>query len=219
MNPSIASATQTADFFHGYADDFNAIYSNRNGLFRSLINRTFRKSMHLRYVKSLEGCTPIVARTVLDVGCGPGHYSIALARRGAARVFGIDFAEGMIDLAREQAKRAGVGDTCEFQAGDFYKFEPAEPFDFVVVMGFMDYVREPEKLIERVVSLTRRKAFFSFPVAGGILGWQRQLRYKRRCPLYLYHLSDLERIFAPYQSERVDIEPISRDYFVTVTKR
>ncbi|HLK62886.1 MAG TPA: methyltransferase domain-containing protein [Bryobacteraceae bacterium] len=214
-----STATQTQEFFHSYAGDFNAIYSSRNGVFNNLINRTLRKSMQLRYIKTLEGATPVVARTVLDVGCGPGHYGIALARRGAARVTGIDFAEGMIELARQQAKVAGVSDCCEFLAGDFTQYRPEAPFDYVVVMGFMDYVSEPAALIDRVNSLTRRKAFFSFPAAGGILAWQRQVRYRRRCPLYLYHREDLEKLFANVKDVRVEIEPIARDYFVTMTKR
>ncbi len=215
---SSQSPTQTQEFFHSYAGDFNAIYSSRNGVFTNLINRTLRKSMRLRYIRTLEGCTPIAGRTVLDVGCGPGHYGIALARRGASHVAGIDFAEGMIDLARQQAKLAGVGDCCEFLAGDFDQYRPPEPFDYVVVMGFMDYVKEPEALIRRVVSLTRRKAFFSFPTAGGILAWQRQVRYRRRCPLYLYHRTDIERLFERVSSVRVEIEPIARDFFVTASK-
>lgn len=210
---------QTQEFFHAYAGDFNAIYSSRNGLLRNLINRTLRKSMQLRYSRTLEGSVPVTGRTVLDVGCGPGHYGIALARRGASRVVGIDFAEGMIELARQQAKLAGVGEGCHFMAGDFNTFEAPEPFDFVVVMGFMDYVRDPAALIQRVVGMTRRKAFFSFPAAGGILAWQRQVRYRRRCPLYLYHRRDLEKLFAGLKGVEVQIDPIARDFFVTVSKR
>jgi 2-polyprenyl-3-methyl-5-hydroxy-6-metoxy-1,4-benzoquinol methylase len=211
--------TQTQDFFHAYAGDFNAIYSNRNGIFTNIINRTLRKSMQLRYLKSLEGCSPIAGRTVLDVGCGPGHYGIALARRGAAHVTGIDFAEGMIELARGQAKSAGVAGCCEFLAGDFQKFSPQEAFDYVVVMGFMDYVAEPEALVRRVLSFTRGKAFFSFPMGGGFLAWQRQVRYRRRCPLYLYSREDLQRLFAKFEGVAVDIQPIARDFFVTVNTR
>ena len=60
-------------------------------------------------------------------------------------------------------------------------------------MGFMDYMPDPEKVVAKVLSLTRSKAFFSFPVAGGILGWQRQMRYKKRCDLFLYTEEQLKR--------------------------
>jgi 2-polyprenyl-3-methyl-5-hydroxy-6-metoxy-1,4-benzoquinol methylase len=91
---------QTQEFFHAYAGDFNAIYGSRNGFVNNLINRTLRKSMRLRYVKTLEGCMPVAGRSVLDVGCGPGHYAISLGRKGATRVTGVHFADGRIELAR-----------------------------------------------------------------------------------------------------------------------
>jgi len=212
------TVTQTQEFFHSYAGDFNAIYSSGNGLVTNLVNRTFRKSMRLRYLKTLEGCQPVQGRTVLDVGCGPGHYGIALARGGAREVIGLDFAGGMIEIARKQADAVGVADRCRFQTGDFHAFAPAEQMDYVIVMGFMDYMEHPKSVIDHALSLTRRKAFFSFPVSGGILAWQRKMRYRSRCPLYLYSHADVERLFGGIRGAEVKIEPIARDYFVTVEK-
>ncbi len=210
--------TQTQQFFHGYAGDFNALYSTRNGLLSNLVNRTLRRSMRLRYLRTLEGCRPVAGRTVLDIGCGPGHYGIALARAGARQVVGIDFASGMIDLARRHARAAGVDACCNYLTGDFNQYTPEEPPDYVVVMGVMDYVAEPRPLVERVVSMARRKAFFSLPIAGGVLAWQRRLRYRSRCPLYLYTRPDVEALFARIDGATARVEPIARDFFVTVTK-
>src|SRR5450755_1146133 len=111
--------TRTASFFDTYARDFSAIYGNDNTPVNAVVNRMFRKSMMLRYERSLAGCTPIEGKTVIDIGCGPGHYSVALAARGAARVLGVDFAAGMIELARARAAGAGVADRCTFTLGDF----------------------------------------------------------------------------------------------------
>ena len=212
------SLDRTQTFFHQYANDFDAIYGNQNGLLDSVINRLFRKSMRLRFEKSIEGCDPIESKSVLDVGCGPGHYSITLAQRGAGRVVGIDFADGMLQLASEHAKKVGVGDRCKFMVADFYTYPPQELFDYVIVMGFMDYMPDPEKVVAKVLSLTRDKAFFSFPVAGGLLGWQRSMRYKKRCDLFLYTEERLKQIFVQFPEATATIEPISRDYFVTLTR-
>jgi len=215
----LMSLDRTQAFFHQYAGDFDAIYGNQNGPFNSVINRLFRKSMRLRFEKSIAGCDPIAGRSVLDVGCGPGHYSITLAQRGAARVVGIDFAEGMLQLATEHAKKVGVGDACKFMVADFYTYPSEEQFDYVIVMGFMDYMPDAEKVVAKVLSLTRDKAFFSFPVAGGILGWQRAMRYKKRCDLFLYTEEQLREIFSHFPEAKATIEPASRDYFVTLARK
>jgi 2-polyprenyl-3-methyl-5-hydroxy-6-metoxy-1,4-benzoquinol methylase len=212
------SLDRTQTFFHQYANDFDAIYGNQNGMVDSVINKLFRKSMRLRYEKSIEGCEPVQGKSVLDIGCGPGHYSITLAQRGASRVVGIDFAEGMLKLATEHARQVGVGERCTFMVADFYKYAPQEIFDYVIVMGFMDYMPDPEKVVEKVLSLTRRKAFFSFPVSGGILGWQRKKRYEKRCDLFLYDKEQLAKMFAKFPGVKATIEPISRDFFVTLEK-
>jgi 2-polyprenyl-3-methyl-5-hydroxy-6-metoxy-1,4-benzoquinol methylase len=214
----LMSLDRTQAFFHQYANDFDAIYGNQNGPFNSVINRFFRKSMRLRFEKSIAGCDPIAGKSVLDIGCGPGHYSITLAQRGAARVIGIDFAEGMLQLACEHANKVGVGDICKFTVADFYTYPADELFDYVIVMGFMDYMPDPERVVAKVLSLTRNKAFFSFPVAGGILGWQRAMRYKKRCDLFLYTEAQLQQIFSRFPEVTTTIEPASRDYFVTLMR-
>ena len=205
-------------FFHDYAADFDAIYGNDRGVLNALANRLFRKSMKVRYVKTLEGCRPVSGKTVLDIGCGPGHYSIALAKMNAASVLGVDFADGMLEIARRRARDEGVGDVCRFEQCDFFAREFKDSFDRVVVMGFMDYVEDAGAAVRKVLSLTREKAFFSFPVAGGLLGWQRQLRYRSRCPLFLYTREQLEKLFADAGAPDAAIERIHRDFFVTVTR-
>ena len=212
------SLERTQEFFHQYAGDFDALYSNRRGVLNGVINRLFRRSMRLRFDKTLAGCQPIAGKSVLDVGCGPGHYSISLAERGAGRVVGLDFAAGMLRLAAEHARRAGVAGRCEFRVGDFLQFSAPEPFDYVVVMGFMDYTADPRAVIRKALSLTRERAFFSFPVAGGLLGWQRRMRYRRRCDLFLYRPEQIRELFAEFPGVRLEIEPIARDFFVTAAQ-
>jgi len=209
--------TQTATFFDSYARDFEAIYGNKNTTVNRVVNHYFRKSMRLRYERSIAGCSPIEGRSVLDIGCGPGHYAVELARRGAGEVLGIDFAEGMIKLAEGRARATGVEDRCRFVLGDILEADIDRKYDYTIVMGFMDYVEEPHKVIDRVISVTSAKAFISFPVAGGLLGWQRRLRYRQRCPLYLYSEGRLRDIFRRYRDVRVTIEPAARDFFVTLS--
>ena len=60
--------------------------------------------------------------TVVDVGCGSGVLSIIAAKLGAGRVFGVDAATDVVEVASENAARHGVGETTTFFHGDL--FEP-----------------------------------------------------------------------------------------------
>lgn len=209
-------ARKTAsDFFDSYASDFNAIYGGKNTFVHNLVNRVLRKSMRLRYMKTIDGCRPIEEHTVLDVGCGPGQYCITLAENGASRVCGIDFAEGMIGLAKQNARHHGVEGKCDFILDDFITRRFDDRFDYTIVMGFMDYIGHPGPIIDKVLSLTKTRAFFSFPAAGGFLAWQRKMRYRKRCDLFLYREHQIAELFENAACHRIEIARIARDFFVT----
>jgi SAM-dependent methyltransferase len=207
--------SHTAQFFDAYATDFDSIYGNDNRLFERIANRLFRRAMLVRYQKTLAGCLPAEGRTIIDIGCGPGHYSIALARAGAEKILGLDFAAGMLKIARERAAALGLGQRCSFVLGDFLTYPISERFDYAIVMGFMDYVRDPRPVIDRVLAIVRRRAFFSFPKAGGPLAWQRQVRYRNRCDLFLYRNEQIHSLLSRTGAS-FSVEPIGRDFFVTL---
>ncbi|HEX6791014.1 MAG TPA: methyltransferase domain-containing protein [Candidatus Krumholzibacteria bacterium] len=212
----MAEQQRVSGFFDSYAADFDAIYGNRHAMVNRWVNKYLRKSMRLRFEKTIAGCDPIAGRSVVDIGCGPGHFSIELARRGATHVFGLDFADGMLDVARKHAEAAGVAGRCTWAKGDFTTWPFDRTYDYAIVMGFMDYVQDPDAVIKKTLSITTGRAFFSMPRAEGFLAWQRRLRYRRRCELYLYTEPQVRRLFAGATDRRVEIEPIARDMFVTV---
>jgi 2-polyprenyl-3-methyl-5-hydroxy-6-metoxy-1,4-benzoquinol methylase len=204
-------------FFDSYAHDFAAIYSGQRPLAWRLVDRWLRRSMFLRYKQTLLGCRPIEGATLLDVGCGPGHYTVALAQMGAASVTGIDVSGTMIEAARNRAREAGVADRCRFERVEYLSHPFDQKFDFIVLMGFMDYVSEPKAVVAKTLALARRRAFFSFPRKQGLLAWQRRLRYRGKTDLYMYSRADIERLFAGRPAVEIRIDRIARDYFVTAT--
>lgn len=212
------SNTTVSEFFDSYAQEFDAIYGNRRTVFNQVLNKYFRKSMRLRFENTIDACHPIEGKTVADIGTGPGHYAVTLAQLGARHVMGLDFSEAMLNIGRTRAVEAGVAECCEFVLSDFLSYPFTGKFDYVILMGFMDYIADPETVLERAVSLTRSKAVFSFPRAEGLLAWQRKLRYKRRCDLFLYNKSRVQELFSRFRTHtnRIAIEPIARDYFVTI---
>ena len=85
-------------------------------------------------------------------------------------------------------------------------------------MGVMDYISEPIPFLRHLISLSRGKVMLSFPAAGGILEWQRRLRYRwfSHCELTFYTREDLRRLLEEVAPGRWEIEPIARDFFVNI---
>ena len=89
---------------------------------------------------------------VLDVGCGGGILSEALAERGAS-VLGIDLAESALQAA--EAHRAG-------QVVE-YRLEASEVFDVVTCMEMLEHVADPAAVLRDIHALLKPGgwAFFS----------------------------------------------------------
>jgi tRNA (mo5U34)-methyltransferase len=81
-------------------------------------------------------------RTVLDIGCNGGFYSIELKRRGADRVLGIDSDEGYLAQARFAAEVFGLN--IEFRQLSVYDIATlGESFDIVLFLGVLYHLRHP----------------------------------------------------------------------------
>jgi tRNA (mo5U34)-methyltransferase len=81
-------------------------------------------------------------KTVLDIGCNAGFYSIEMKRRGAARVVGIDFDDTYLAQARFAAEVCRV--EIEFRKLSVYDVALLEErFDVVLFMGVLYHLRHP----------------------------------------------------------------------------
>jgi tRNA (mo5U34)-methyltransferase len=94
-------------------------------------------------------------RSVLDVGCNGGFYSIQMKRRGADRVVAIDTDEQYLEQARFAAKVSNA--EIEFRNLSVYRVgDLREQFDLVLFMGVLYHLRHPllalELLHENVVA-------------------------------------------------------------------
>ena len=96
-------------------------------------------------------------KTVLDIGCNAGFYSIEMKRRGAERVVGIDTEPMYLEQARFAAEVSGV--EIEFRQMSIYEVAAlGERFDLVLFMGVLYHLRHPllalDLLREHVVGST-----------------------------------------------------------------
>jgi SAM-dependent methyltransferase len=81
---------------------------------------------------------------VLDLGCGLGASSIALARAyPRARVLGVDLDQASITEATATASEAGVADRVGFMVGDAAQLSSQAPFDLVTVFEALQDMGDP----------------------------------------------------------------------------
>ena len=92
---------------------------------------------------------------VLEIGCGAGFMSVALAQRGF-RVQAIDATENMVELARRHAGESGNTDLLSVDVGDVYAlaFED-ESFDFVLAIGVVPWLGRVELATQEMARVTR----------------------------------------------------------------
>lgn len=84
----------------------------------------------------------LTGRSVLDIGCNAGFYSLEMKRRGAERVLGIDFDDRYLDQARLAAEIRGAD--IEFRKLSVYDVASlGERFDVVLFMGVLYHLRHP----------------------------------------------------------------------------
>jgi tRNA (mo5U34)-methyltransferase len=81
-------------------------------------------------------------KSVLDIGCNAGFYSVEMKRRGAARVLGIDSDDRYLAQGRYAAEVLGYD--IEFRNMSVYDVGSlGERFDVVIFMGVLYHLRHP----------------------------------------------------------------------------
>ena len=84
----------------------------------------------------------LTGKSVLDIGCNGGFYSLEMKRRGADRVLGIDFDDSYLAQARFAAEVNGLD--IEFAKLSVYDVGTlGETFDVVIFMGVLYHLRHP----------------------------------------------------------------------------
>lgn len=106
-------------------------------------------------------------RAVLDLCCGPGRFSIALAKR-KCKVTGVDRTRYFLAKARAQARAAGV--RVEWIRQDMRDFVRRDAFDLAISMftsfGYFDDKDEDLRVLENVLESLRPGGAFLIETLG-----------------------------------------------------
>ena len=98
--------------------------------------------------------SPVAQKTVLDVGCGGGLLSEALAFRGA-QVTGIDAGEMPLKVAKLHLLESGIQvDYQQITAEELAKQKPGS-FDIVTCLEMLEHVPDPASVIRACADLCK----------------------------------------------------------------
>jgi ubiquinone/menaquinone biosynthesis C-methylase UbiE len=134
--------------FAEHAQDWEDIYSKQD--VHSVIHQ-HRLTTALGWIEQLSPAR----RRVLEIGCGAGLLTVALAQRGAL-VTATDVVAPMIGLTRDRARDSGVADQVATTMADAHAlpFRDAE-FDLAVALGVMPWVTSPAAVVAEVVRVLK----------------------------------------------------------------
>jgi ubiquinone/menaquinone biosynthesis C-methylase UbiE len=148
-------------------------------------------------------------RRVLELGCGPGDYTIMMARRGA-QVTAVDIAPASLAITRRRALANQLEQAIQtsWMAAETLSF-PAETFDLVVGFGLLHHA-DPVALAPEVRRVLRSggRAIFREPLGlNPILQFAReQLPYRAKHRSLNEHpldYNDIERVGRYFKTTRV----------------
>ncbi len=102
----------------------------------------------------IDRCAGLAGKAVLDVGCGGGILSEAMAARGA-RVTGIDLSDKPLGVARLHLHESGCQVDYRKIAAEALADEMPNAFDVVTCMEMLEHVPDPASIVRACASLVR----------------------------------------------------------------
>ncbi len=97
----------------------------------------------------------IESLAILDVGCATGRLLSNLASTGAKRLFGVDLAPNIVEVARKKLAKQGAA--AEFRVADTEDTIPwpEESFDVITLTGVLHHFYRPDDALREIQRVLR----------------------------------------------------------------
>ncbi|RTE65139.1 bifunctional 2-polyprenyl-6-hydroxyphenol methylase/3-demethylubiquinol 3-O-methyltransferase UbiG [Amphritea opalescens] len=105
-------------------------------------------------VDFIDRIASLSGKKVLDVGCGGGILSEAMAHRGA-EVTGIDMGEAPLKVAKLHGLESGVSVTYRQVTVEELAAEQPQSYDIVTCMEMMEHVPDPSSIVDACSQLVK----------------------------------------------------------------
>ena len=166
--------------FDGIAEDYDRL----NHIMSLGIDRSWRRRAIREIVR------PGAVQEILDIACGTGDFSIAIAREmgPGSRVTGIDLSEGMLAVMRSKLAAAGLADRVRCGRGDSEALDFADAsFDCTAIaFGIRNFEHREQALREilRVLRPSGKLVILELSVPSNrVVRWFYKLYFMHILPL------------------------------------
>jgi ubiquinone/menaquinone biosynthesis C-methylase UbiE len=166
----------------------------------------------LDFVETIKNERP--GENALDLGCGNGRHAIVLAKNGF-EVFGLDFSENAINLAKQNAKQNNV--SIGFTVGDALDLPYKDAFfDLINDDGCLHHISRDNQAeyIENVARVLRENGIMRIKVFSDNsqnLDRDNQWAYSKSSGLTYFFIEEEVRNLFSEQFEIIDLKEISHE--------
>jgi 2-polyprenyl-3-methyl-5-hydroxy-6-metoxy-1,4-benzoquinol methylase len=156
LQTAIGEQDQVNGYFESSASYWRDIYFDTR--LQPTIYRD-RQNIALRWIRMLH--LPLSSR-ILEIGCGAGFLSVALARKGYS-IDAMDSTPAMVKLTRIHAVRSRVARRINICEGDVHALSmPANEYDIVIALGVIPWLHSEQQALAEMKRILKPGGFLLF---------------------------------------------------------
>ena len=169
MVGSMAYDSTPEAVFDAQAADYEFWYHTPQGKYADALE----KELFLKLIRPKSG------QSVLDIGCGTGHYLTFFQQLGLETA-GIDISKPMLEVA---SQKLGSGAQLYWGGAEKLPFDNSS-FDIVTLITTLEFVSDPLTALRAAARVSRSTIFLGFLNSASLLALTRRIKGKLRRSIY-----------------------------------